>query len=56
MDENNGYEEYDDQPRYQAPSAIDPSALRATVTLWVSTALTLIMVGVFYVYGNPLFF
>ncbi|MCH7914405.1 MAG: hypothetical protein IH856_15430 [Deltaproteobacteria bacterium] len=27
-----------------------------TVTLWVSTALTLIMVGVFYVYGNPLFF
>ena len=28
MDENNDYEAYDDQPRYQAPSAIDPSALR----------------------------
>ncbi len=27
-----------------------------TISLWVSTALTLIMVGVFYVYGNPLFF
>jgi len=28
MDDNDDYEEYDDQPRYQAPSEIDPSALR----------------------------
>ncbi len=31
MDENNDYEEYDDQPPYQEPSAIDPSALRAAL-------------------------
>lgn len=28
MDENNDYEEHDDQPPYQPPSAIDTSALR----------------------------
>ncbi|MCH9052004.1 MAG: hypothetical protein IIA72_13125 [Proteobacteria bacterium] len=28
MDENNDFEEYDDPPPYQEPSAIDPSALR----------------------------
>ena len=27
-----------------------------TSTLWVSTAMTLAMVGVFYVWENPLFF
>lgn len=27
-----------------------------TVTLWVSTALMLTMMGVFYVYRNPMFF
>ena len=28
MDQNNEYQEYEDQPRYQAPSEIDPSTLR----------------------------
>ncbi len=28
MDENNDFEEYDDPPPYQEPSAIDPSVLR----------------------------
>ena len=28
MGESNEYEEYDDPPPYQEPSAIDPSALR----------------------------
>ncbi len=30
--------------------------LSTTVALWVSTGLTVVMVGVFYVYGNPMFF
>ena len=27
-----------------------------TITLWISTALTLVMIAVFYVYENPMFF
>ena len=31
MDENNDFEEYDDPPPYQEPSAINPSALRVAL-------------------------